>query len=241
MKLNFANPATGAQKSFLIDDDLKTRVFWEKRMGQDVAIDQLGDEFKGYVVRIGGGNDKQGFPMKQGVLLPTRVRLLLGEGHSCYRQRRTGERRRKSVRGCIVGSDIQALHLIVVKQGDNEIPGLTDADSTIPKRLGPKRANHIRKFFNLSKQDDVRQFVIRREVTSKKEGAKPYTKAPKIQRLITAQRLQRKRHLQSLKKRKTEHQREQKAEYDVLLAKRTEEKKQRSSAARVARKAARKA
>lgn len=184
-------------------------------MGQDVAIDQLGDEFKGYVVRIGGGNDKQGFPMKQGelilditahiearfgddcwrrtpvyiemdcdevveefsgtttdtfyppsnrpvhlhsplrdfpsssypyspplgVLLPTRVRLLLGEGQSCYRQRRTGERRRKSVRGCIVGADIQALHLIVVKQGDNEIPGLTDADSTVPKRLGPKRAN----------------------------------------------------------------------------------------------------
>lgn len=141
MKLNFANPATGAQKGFSIDDPLKTRCFNEKRMGQDVPIDTLGDEFKGYVVRIGGGNDKQGFPMKQGVLLPTRVRLLLGEGHSCYRQRRTGERRRKSVRGCIVGPDIQALHLIVVKQGDNEIPGLTDADSTVPKRLGPKRAN----------------------------------------------------------------------------------------------------
>lgn len=99
----------------------------------------------------------------------------------------------------------------------------------------------IRKFFNLTKKDDVRQFVIRREVTSKKEGAKPYTKAPKIQRLITAQRLQRKRHLQSLKKRKTEAQREQKAEYDQVLAKRTEEKKARSSAARSARKAARKA
>lgn len=35
-------------------------------MSQEVEIDALGDEFKGYVVRIGGGNDKQGFPMKQG-------------------------------------------------------------------------------------------------------------------------------------------------------------------------------
>ena len=40
--------------------------------------------------------------MKQGVLLPHRVRLLLSKGHSCYRPRRTGERKRKSVRGCIV-------------------------------------------------------------------------------------------------------------------------------------------
>lgn len=36
-------------------------------MGQEVAIDSLGEEFAGYVVRITGGNDKQGFPMKQGM------------------------------------------------------------------------------------------------------------------------------------------------------------------------------
>ena len=79
-----------------------SRCFYDKRMSQDVEVDTLGDEWKGYVLRIGGGNDKQGFPMKQGVLLPHRVRLLLGKGHSCYRPRRTGQRRRKSVRGCIV-------------------------------------------------------------------------------------------------------------------------------------------
>ena len=114
--------------------------------------------------------------MKQGVLLPYRVRLLLADGHSCYRPRRTGERKRKSVRGCIVGSDIAVLSLVVVKQGEQEIPGLTD--TVLPKRLGPKRATKVRRFFNLKKEDDVRKFVIRREVTSKKkEGAKPYTKA----------------------------------------------------------------
>ncbi|PZQ94204.1 MAG: hypothetical protein DI539_31185 [Flavobacterium psychrophilum] len=50
-------------------------------------------------MRVTGGNDKQGFPMKQGVLTTGRVRLLLGQGHSCYRQRRKGERKRMSVRG----------------------------------------------------------------------------------------------------------------------------------------------
>lgn len=37
-------------------------------MGAEVEADQLGDEWKGYVLRVAGGNDKQGFPMKQGVL-----------------------------------------------------------------------------------------------------------------------------------------------------------------------------
>ena len=113
--------------------------------------------------------------MKQGVLLPNRVKLLLSDGHSCYRARRTGERKRKSVRGCIVGNDIAVLSVIIVKQGEQEIEGLTT--EALPKRLGPKRATKIRKFFNLSKEDDVRKFVVRREVVSKKEGAKPYTKA----------------------------------------------------------------
>ena len=60
-------------------------------MGQEVEGDSVGDEFKGYIFKITGGNDKQGFPMKQGVMHPTRVRLLLSKGHSCYRPRRTGE------------------------------------------------------------------------------------------------------------------------------------------------------
>ena len=87
-------------------------------------------------------------------MLPTRVKLLLSDGHSCYRPRRTGERKRKSVRGCIVGNDLAVLALAIVKQGEGDIPGLTDV--VVPKRLGPKRASKIRRFFGLSKQDDVR-------------------------------------------------------------------------------------
>ncbi|GAA5937902.1 uncharacterized protein JCM15063_005408 [Sporobolomyces koalae] len=239
MKLCFANPATGQQKTIEIDDERKTRIFYEKRMAQEVAADALGDEFKGYVLRITGGNDKQGFPLKQGVLVPHRVKLLLSKGHSCYRPRRTGERKRKSVRGCIVGSDVRALHLVVVKQGENDIPGLTD--EVLPKRLGPKRATKIRRFFNLDKSDDVRKFVIRREVVPKKEGAKPYTKAPKIQRLVTPERLQRRRHLRSLKRRKTEQQKVQIEEYKGVVAKRLAEKKEVVKAAKAKKTAARKA
>lgn len=47
-----------------------------------------------------------------------RVRLLLSAGHSCYRPRRDGERRRKSVRGCVVDSNLSVLALVIVKKGE---------------------------------------------------------------------------------------------------------------------------
>ncbi|PUU74430.1 ribosomal protein S6e-domain-containing protein [Tuber borchii] len=227
MKLNIAYPANGSQKLIEIEDDRRLRVFMDKRMGQEVPGDSVGPEFAGYIFKITGGNDKQGFPMKQGVMHPTRVKLLLSKGHSCYRPRRTGERKRKSVRGCIVAGDLAVLSLVVVKQGDGDVAGLTDV--THPKRLGPKRATKIRKFFGLSKDDDVRKFVIRREVQPKGEGKKPYTKAPKIQRLVTPQRLQHKRHRIALKRRRAEASKDAANEYAALLAKRVHEEKAKRS------------
>ncbi|XP_033634008.1 40S ribosomal protein S6-like [Asterias rubens] len=222
MKINVSYPATGCQKLIEVDDELKMRAFYEKRMAQEMSAESLGDEWKGYIVRISGGNDKQGFPMKQGVLTNGRVRLLLTKGHSCYRPRRKGERKRKSIRGCIVDNNLSVLNLVIVKKGDVDIPGLTD--KTIPRRLGPKRAGKIRKLFNLSKDDDVRQYVVRRPLPEK-EGKKQRYKAPKIQRLITPQRLQRKRHNLSLKRRRAAKNKEQAAEYAKLLAQRQKEKR----------------
>lgn len=111
MKINIACPATGGQKKIEIDDEKKLRTLFDKRMGQEVDGAGLGEEFKGYIFRISGGNDKQGFPMKQGVLVHGRVRLLLKDGQSCYRARKAGERKRKSVHGCFVGGDIAVVSL----------------------------------------------------------------------------------------------------------------------------------
>jgi len=173
---NYRYPANGTQKLIEIDDERRLRAFVDKRMGQEVPGDTVGDEFKGYIFKITGGNDKQGFPMKQGVMHPTRVRLLLSKGHSCYRPRRTGERKRKSVRGCIVGMDLAVLSLVIVKQGESDLPGLTDVNH--PNRLGPKRATKIRRFFGLSKEDDV---SIHIGVSGRKaESAKWVVSGPKI-------------------------------------------------------------
>merc|ERR1712110_23542 len=215
--------ATGCQKLFEIHDEHKVRAFYEKRMGQEVGADSLGDEWKGYIFRITGGNDKQGFPMKQGVLSEGRVRLLLKKGHSCYRQRRTGERKRKSVRGCIVDGNLSVISVLIAKKGDNEIPGLTD--TTIPRRLGPKRASKIRKLFNLEKDDNVCNYVIKRPLPVK-EGKKPQFKAPKVQRLVTPIMLQRKRQRLAVKRKRAEKNRQAAAEYAKILAQRQKEAKE---------------
>merc|ERR1711904_474812 len=213
MKLNISCPETGGQRAYDIEDDKKLLPFYDKRMSQEVSGDSLGDEFKGYKFRISGGNDKQGFPMMQGVLCPDRVRLLLREGSKCYRQRRTGEMKRKSVRGCIVSHDLSVLNLVVVKNGDSPIPGLTDEPR--PIRLGPKRATKIRKLFNLDKEtEDVRKFVVRRKITTK--TGKEYQKAPKIQRLVTPVQLQRKRHRVALKRSRAEKNKKEQASYRAL-------------------------
>merc|ERR1711963_270448 len=218
-----AYPATGCQKLIEINDEHKVRPFYEKRMGAEVDASTLGEEWNGYIFRITGGNDKQGFPMKQGVLTQGRVRLLLSKGHSCYRPRKTGERKRKSVRGCIVDGNLSVLSVIIVKKGEGEIPGLTD--NTIPRRLGPKRASKIRKLFNLTKEDNVCQYVIRKPLPVK-EGKKAQFKAPKVQRLVTPIMLQRKRHRLALKRKRAEKNRQAAAECAKILAQRQKEAKE---------------
>merc|ERR1711935_456815 len=216
MKLNIACPETGAQKSIDIDDDKKLLPFFDKRVSQEVMGDSLGDEFTGYRFRITGGNDKQGFPMMQGILTPERVRLLLRKGSKCYRQRRTGEMKRKSVRGCIVSQDLSVPNLVIVQNGSSPLPGITDVER--PIRLGPKRATKIRKLFNLGDKEDVRKYVARRQITTK--GGKEYNKAPKIQRLVTPRQLQRKRV-------RAEKNKKEQAAYLALVAQRAKEAKER--------------
>jgi len=214
MKLNISNPTTGQQKAIVIDDDKKLTAFFGKRMGAEVSADELGDEFKGYIFKITGGNDKDGFSMKQGILINGRTRILMKEGHSCYRPRRSGERKKKSVRGCIVGHDLSVLALSVVKAGEQQIAGLNDEKK--PRRLGPKRATKIRRLFNLEKKDDVRRFVL---LYSRKieKGGKIRYKTPKIQRLVTDARLRRKRLYKVEKKSRWEKTKKAQAEYVKLL------------------------
>jgi len=207
MKFSISDPTTGQVKVIDEESDRVIQPFMGKRMGTEMDGSLLSPAFKGYVLRVSGGNDKQGFPMMQGILTANRVRLLFKKGMKTFRERRAGSRKRKSVRGAITDHDLAVMQLTVVKKGDADVAGLTD--ETAARRLGPKRASKIRKLFGLTKEDDVRKYVVRRV----REGKTP--KAPKIQRLITPQRMQRKRHVRNSKVAKVVEHREAKKAHDA--------------------------
>jgi small subunit ribosomal protein S6e len=211
MIINIAYPRRGTQTKFEYKDEKQWQKLYEFKVGQEVGGELFGQNFEGYIFRITGGSDNNGFGMKQGVLTKNKVKLLLDGTGSGYFQKRTGTQRRKSVRGCIIGREISSLNMVVVQKGEKEIEGLTNIRN--PLRLGPKRANKIRKLFNLprhydnrGKKDaekvvvnnvDVCRAVVRRP--TKSVGEKKYYKAPRITRLLTTERLRRKKQKRSTK------------------------------------------
>jgi small subunit ribosomal protein S6e len=179
--------------------------------------------------------------MKQGVFCNNRIKLLLAPGTSGYRAKRKGERKRRSVRGCIVGPDIKTLSLTLVKKGEKEIPGLTD--ETKSRRLGPKRATGIRKLYGIEKIEGekttqsscalIKKHAIRRTFKAPKKPEATRHKAPKVQRLVTEARLRRKRIQKEDKvkrwKRTTALTEEYKKVFDAFANKRRAENKERKA------------
>jgi len=210
MRITIAFPENGTQVCVDIDDPATLGNLYERRLGSDIEGECLGEQYKGYLFRIGGGHDKQGFTMKQGVITPRRVRLLLKAGSTCYRPRKDGERKRKTVRGCIISSEISALHLIVITKGQKEIAGLTD--KVVPRRFGPKRASTLRQMFGITDtRADLTKLALRREVKPGKFVT------PKIQRLITSRRHARKLRMDKERKERVELNKKRAEAYNNML------------------------
>eukprot|EP00703_Trepomonas_sp_PC1_P003364 JAP93242.1 Ribosomal protein S6 [Trepomonas sp. PC1] len=210
-KVNVHYPATGGSKSYTIDDFRKSQTVHNLRIAQEVDGAFIDESLAGCQFKITGGNDSQGFPMMQGVLKNHRVRLILKKGSKCFRQRREGQPKRKSVRGCIVAPDLHALNLVLVNPNGKELPGLTDAD--VPKRHVPKRARKIRRLFGIPDKLDPKKLDIvkkayysafARKITRK--NGKTVTRCPKIRRLVTDEKFARKhRKVEALRKVKVAH------------------------------------
>lgn len=203
---------------------------YDYKLGDEVSGDLFGEGFEGCVFKITGGSDKNGFAMKQGVATKNKKKLLLAPGSTGYKAKREGTCKRKSVRGCIVGPQIASLNLILVQKGEKEIADLTDAK--VDRRLGPKRANKIRKLFNLPKHSDfkgkqepegfkVHNIDVQRAVVkriTKEIGDKKYYKAPRITRLLTTQRIRRKKVIRQNKIQKVKQNKVQLKDYEKMLS-----------------------
>ncbi|RLI83323.1 MAG: 30S ribosomal protein S6e [Archaeoglobales archaeon] len=85
---------------------------------------QIGDTINGtlvdlppdYELKITGGSDKDGFPMRPDLPGSGRRRILLSGGVG-YNPSERGVRRRKTVRGRVISADIVQINVKVVKHG----------------------------------------------------------------------------------------------------------------------------
>ena len=88
---------------------------------------KIGDEFDGlfvslpgYKLRITGGSDKDGFPMRRDLPGQSRKKIVLSGGTG-YHPDMDGKRRRKFVRGNTISADIVQINMAVTSFGPRPI------------------------------------------------------------------------------------------------------------------------
>src|SRR3972149_5850253 len=89
-----------------------------KKVGDEV--DGLFVGLPGYKLQITGGSDKDGVPMRADLPGPRRHRPLVSGGVG-FHPTRPGMRKRKTIRGGVVGPDILQLNLKVTARGPKGI------------------------------------------------------------------------------------------------------------------------
>ncbi len=101
-------------------------------------VDGIFVSLPGYKLKITGGTDKDGFPMRQDIPGSTRRRLLLSKGLG-FKPKTRGKRKKKSVRGNTINQEIVQVNMKVLKPGAKPIDeiikgeGKTEAKEAAPK------------------------------------------------------------------------------------------------------------
>jgi len=115
-KINVSDPRTGKTKPVQLPPE-KFRPFIGLKIGDTIDGSVVG--MPGYVLKITGGTDKDGFPMRPDVHGGVKVRLLLS-GPPGFRPKKKGERRRKTVRGNTITEDIVQVNTVIVSWPEKE-------------------------------------------------------------------------------------------------------------------------
>ncbi len=108
-KLIVADPGTGKSTMYELSDD-QFRAFRGLKIGSEIEGSTVGVEGK---IKITGGSDSAGFPMRHDVHGGVKKYALLTRGIG-FRSKEEGEKRRKMVRGNIITEDIYQINSILV-------------------------------------------------------------------------------------------------------------------------------
>ncbi len=119
-KLVISDPETAKAIQYELDD-VKTNALIGKTVGEVVEGDILG--LPGYKLKITGGSDTSGFPIRHDVHGSGKKRILV-RGPPGFRPKREGIARRKMVRGRELGSDLSQVNMRVEEKGSTPLEEL---------------------------------------------------------------------------------------------------------------------
>ena len=131
-KLVLSNPEDGTAKTIQLDPRVFT-LFLGKKIGDELDGSVVG--YKGYRIKITGGTDKDGFPMRPDVSGARKVRILLsgGVGFKPYekpsskkkkrrqKRRKKGLRRRKTIRGNMISEAVAQINAVLIPAKKEEV------------------------------------------------------------------------------------------------------------------------
>ncbi|GAB4312299.1 MAG: 30S ribosomal protein S6e [Methanobacteriaceae archaeon] len=107
------------EKSHQIEIDAKqSKKLIGLTLGEEFDASDIG--LTGYKLKITGGSDKNGFPMKKDISGPRRIKTLTSGGIG-YKPQRKGERRRKTVRGNTISDDIVQVNTVITEKGKKSL------------------------------------------------------------------------------------------------------------------------
>ena len=112
-KLVISDPESGEAIQYELDD-AKTNALVGKTVGEIIEGDVIG--LPGYKLKITGGSDSSGFPIRPDVHGSGKKKVLI-RGPPGFRPRRKGIAKRKTVRGRELGTDIAQVNMRVEEKG----------------------------------------------------------------------------------------------------------------------------
>lgn len=129
--------STKEGKSYQIEKDVPT--FIGMKIGQTFDGSLIG--LNGYTLRITGGSDKEGFPMRKDMPGTQRKKILIIGGVG-YRQKKKGVKRRKTIRGNRISEEVVQVNVKVEEQNKEakkieELLGIEKKEK--PKKEEPQK------------------------------------------------------------------------------------------------------
>jgi small subunit ribosomal protein S6e len=111
-KIIVSDPETGKSQSVELEESQAVPLIGRK-LGE--VIDGAAIKMSGHKVKITGGSDKDGFPMRPNIHGGVRVGAILSEGVG-FHSSQHGERKRKTLRGNVITDSIVQINMKIVEK-----------------------------------------------------------------------------------------------------------------------------